>query len=59
MDTGGSVVRACTIVCALNLCVQLLCDRFPEPEASLRQLAGEMAGCGERWGSFTVRLAEC
>lgn len=61
IDTGGRVVRACThtSVCALHMCVQLLCDRFPEPEPSPCPLAGEMAGCGERWGSFTVRPTEC
>lgn len=59
IDTGGSVVCARMTVCALHLCVQLLCDRFPEPEPSPCLLAGEMASCGERWGSFTVRPAEC
>lgn len=37
-DTGGGVY-----VCAY-LCVQLLCDCFPEPEPSLAQR--EMADCG-------------
>lgn len=61
IDTGGGVVCACTTVCAPHLCVQLLCDRFPEPEPkpSPCPLAGEMASCGERWGSFTARPAEC